>query len=192
MSTLLLIFVVIAICLAVLEFALLFGRDNGSSEPPPGSTPSQPGHKPPPKWWFLTMSAILFILAVSLIWSIVYTFVTPRPIIIGSIGIVGTSYQISCQKLYDGTKFTTLAVVVCSALQFQLYILLLRQPSEELLRTDISILMLSFIAEYTAIFCVYLNVPQSPQPRVNIYANFGKVFCAITVIAALVSQPLYR
>lgn len=100
--------------------------------------------------------------------------------------------KISCQKLYDGTKFTTLAVVVCSALQFQLYILLLRQPSEELLETDISFLMLSFIAEYTTVFYVYLNLPQSPQPRVNIFANFGKVFCAITIIAALVSQPLYR
>lgn len=174
MSTLLLIFVVIAICLAVLEFALLFRRGKHTSEPPLGSRPTQPGHKPPPKLCFLAMSAILFILAVFLIWSIVDTFFTTRPILIGSMGIVGTSYQvwhtlllnrctnlikISYQKLYDGTKYTTVAVVVCSALQFQLYIVLLHQPSEELLKTDIYFLMLSFIAEYTTIFCVYLNVP---------------------------------
>lgn len=81
--------------------------------------------------------------------------------------------------------------VVCSAIQFQLYILLLRQPSE-LLQTDINFFLLSFIVQYTSIFWVYVNVPKSPELRVNIFVNLGKVFSAITIIAALVLQPLHR
>lgn len=150
------------------------------------------------------MAAMFFILDVFYILSIMDTFVTLRPMFIGSMGIVAATYQvwhtlplsrftniikISLQKVYGAAKPTTVLCVVCSAFQFQHHILQLH--SSELLTTDIKFFLVTVVVEYTCIFWVYVNVPES-TPRVNKFVRLGQVFSAITIITALVLYPLHR
>lgn len=192
-----------------LELALFFGRGKDNSKFPPGSGGTKPGHKPPPTLWFQAMAAMFFILNVFYILSIMDTLVTPRPMFIGSMGIVAATYQvwhtlplsrftniikISLQKVYGAAKLTTVLCVVCSAFQFLHHIPQLHSSelhSSELLATDIKFFLVTVVVEYTCIFWVYVNVPES-TPRVNKFVRLGQVFSAITIITALVLYLLHR